>query len=82
MHTRTSAPPYVHEDLCLLLYLHYVRNILFIPQAGITGRDVDVAEVHNCFSANELFMYEALGFAKKGDGGKMVETGTFTKKCA
>jgi acetyl-CoA acetyltransferase len=32
-------------------------------------------ECHNCFSAAELFMYEALGLCPEGQGGNLVETG-------
>jgi acetyl-CoA acetyltransferase len=40
-------------------------------QAG--PEDVDVVELHDCFSANELISYEALGFAPEGEGHKLVE---------
>jgi acetyl-CoA C-acetyltransferase len=36
--------------------------------AGITPKDIDVAEVHDCFTIAELMAYEALGFAKPGEG--------------
>ncbi|KAA0021246.1 lipid-transfer protein [Antrihabitans cavernicola] len=42
-------------------------------QAGITAEDVDVIELHDCFSANELLTYEALGLCPEGDGGKLVD---------
>jgi acetyl-CoA acetyltransferase len=42
-------------------------------EAQITGRDVDVCELHDCFSANELITYEALGFAEKGEGHFLVD---------
>ena len=29
--------------------------------AGVTAEDVQVVELHDCFSANELITYEALG---------------------
>ena len=35
--------------------------------------DVDVVELHDCFSANELITYEALGLAAEGEGHKLVE---------
>ena len=35
--------------------------------------DVDVCELHDCFSANELITYEALGLAAEGEGHKLVE---------
>ncbi|MFC1968406.1 thiolase family protein [Chloroflexota bacterium] len=43
--------------------------------AGITPDDVDLAEVHDCFTISEIIQYEALGFCKPGEGGKFVETG-------
>ncbi|MCZ4615000.1 lipid-transfer protein [Rhodococcus qingshengii] len=42
-------------------------------QAGITADDVDVIELHDCFSTNELLTYEALGLCAEGDGGKLVD---------
>jgi acetyl-CoA acetyltransferase len=42
-------------------------------EAGVTPQDVDVVELHDCFSANELITYEALGFAEEGEGHKLVE---------
>ncbi len=41
--------------------------------AQITPKDVDVAEVHDCFSIAEIMAYEDLGFCKKGEGGKLIE---------
>jgi acetyl-CoA C-acetyltransferase len=43
--------------------------------AGITPADVDVAEVHDCFTITELMNYEDLGFCAKGEGGKLIERG-------
>eukprot|EP00794_Sanderia_malayensis_P020126 gene20126-22098_t len=42
-------------------------------QAGLQPNDIDVLEVHDCFSCNELFMYEALGLCKEGFGGKLID---------
>ncbi len=41
--------------------------------AGIGPEDVNVAEVHDCFSMAEVTHYEDLGFCKRGDGGRLVE---------
>ncbi|RAP49062.1 MAG: acetyl-CoA acetyltransferase [Methanosphaera sp. rholeuAM74] len=43
--------------------------------AGITAKDVDVAEVHDCFSINGLLAIEDLGFFEKGEGGQAIEDG-------
>jgi acetyl-CoA C-acetyltransferase len=44
--------------------------------AGIKPRDVDVAEVHDCFTIAEIIAYEDLGFCERGEGGKFIEEGT------
>ncbi len=40
--------------------------------------DVDVIELHDCFSTNELITYEALGLCGEGEGGKLIESGAVT----
>jgi acetyl-CoA acetyltransferase len=42
-------------------------------QSGFGPENVDVVELHDCFSANELITYEALGLAGEGEGHKLVE---------
>lgn len=42
-------------------------------QADIDPSDVDVIELHDCFSTNELITYEALGLCAEGEGGKLVD---------
>lgn len=44
-------------------------------QARIDPRQVDVAEVHDCFTIAEILAIEDLGFVEKGQGGKAVEEG-------
>ncbi|MFQ6089207.1 MAG: thiolase domain-containing protein [Candidatus Methanofastidiosia archaeon] len=41
--------------------------------AGCSEKDIDVADVHDCFTIAEIMAYEDLGFCKKGEGGKFVE---------
>lgn len=40
--------------------------------------DVNVIELHDCFSTNELITYEALGLCPPGQGGKLVDAGDNT----
>ena len=40
--------------------------------AGITAQDVDVAEVHDCFTIAEMMAYENLGFAEPGQGKELI----------
>jgi acetyl-CoA C-acetyltransferase len=42
--------------------------------AGISAKDVDVAEVHDCFTIAELMAYENLGFAKPGEGKELIKS--------
>ncbi|MER5305144.1 lipid-transfer protein [Streptomyces lasiicapitis] len=46
--------------------------------SGLTAADLDVIELHDCFSINELLTYEALGLCDEGDSGKLVESGATT----
>lgn len=46
-----------------------------MAMAGITPQDVDVAEVHDCFTAVELINYEDLGFAPRFEAHKLIEAG-------
>jgi acetyl-CoA C-acetyltransferase len=41
--------------------------------AGVAPQDIDVAEVHDCFTIAEILAYEALGFAELGEGSKLIE---------
>lgn len=43
--------------------------------ANITPQDIQVAEVHDCFTIAELMMYEAIGLAEKGKGKELVLSG-------
>ena len=47
-------------------------------EAGISASDVDVCELHDCFSANELMTYEALQFCPEGGAGKFIDEGSNT----
>ncbi|USA03407.1 lipid-transfer protein [Streptomyces lydicamycinicus] len=45
---------------------------------GLGIEDVDVIELHDCFSVNELLTYEALGMCGDGESGKLVADGATT----
>ncbi len=45
-----------------------------LEQAELGIGEVDVIELHDCFSTNELLTYEALGLADVGEGHKLVES--------
>jgi acetyl-CoA acetyltransferase len=47
-------------------------------QTGLGAENVDVIELHDCFSTNELITYEALGLCPEGQGGKLIDEGAVT----
>lgn len=52
-----------------------VSSAKAFEMAGVSPRDVDVAEIYDCFTITALLTLEDYGFCAKGDGGKFVEDG-------
>ncbi|HZF55552.1 MAG TPA: lipid-transfer protein [Polyangiaceae bacterium] len=44
-------------------------------KAGVGAEDVDVVELHDCFTTNEVLTYEALGLCKEGEAEKFIWEG-------
>ncbi|KAI1018061.1 hypothetical protein LB504_003810 [Fusarium proliferatum] len=49
-----------------------------LAEAGVTADDIRVCELHDCFSANELLLLDALGFSEPGKAHEMVRRGDIT----
>merc|ERR550537_637394 len=47
-------------------------------ESGLGPDDVQVVELHDCFSCNELITYESLGLCGEGEGGALIESGNAT----
>ncbi|MFP6564004.1 MAG: lipid-transfer protein [Myxococcota bacterium] len=47
-------------------------------QSGYGPENVDVVELHDCFSCNEMITYEGLGLCPEGKGGEFVDSGAQT----
>lgn len=43
--------------------------------SGVSPKDIDLAEVHDCFTIAEIVRIEDLGLCKKGEGGRMLDEG-------
>ncbi|HDD57361.1 MAG TPA: thiolase domain-containing protein, partial [Thermoplasmatales archaeon] len=62
------------EDICTFQSTVEAAEMAY-KQAKIKPKDIDVAEVHDCFTIAEILAIEDLGFFKKGEGGKAAEEG-------
>ncbi|MCZ7534600.1 MAG: lipid-transfer protein [Acidimicrobiia bacterium] len=47
-------------------------------ESGYGPEDVDVVELHDCFSANEMITYEGLGLCGEGGAGELIDSGAVT----
>merc|ERR1719187_1193120 len=47
-------------------------------KTGENVENVDVVELHDCFSANEMITYEALGLCEEGKAGDFIDRGDNT----
>ncbi len=47
-------------------------------QSGLGPENVDVVELHDCFSCNEMITYEGLGLCEEGKGGEFIDSGAVT----
>ena len=65
-------------------YTHIEENVLasrkVYEEAGIKDprKEISMAEVHDCFTCHELVLYEDLGFSKRGEARKDIDTRAFT----
>jgi acetyl-CoA C-acetyltransferase len=65
-------------------FVHFPENLAAAQraydEAGIRNprQDIDLAEVHDCFTITELIIYEDLGFSPRGKAREDVEAGSFT----
>lgn len=62
------------RDICTMDATVVAANKAFI-YAGITPKDIDLAEVHDNYTISEILAIEDIGFFKKGEGGKATESG-------
>ena len=77
----TTDTPDAFEDSCIrLVGAGMTRRAAkqVFEKAQIKPSDVQVIELHDCFSANELVTYEALGLCEEGQAGQLVDRGDVT----
>ncbi|MDO8793922.1 MAG: thiolase family protein [Vicinamibacterales bacterium] len=66
------------------LPLTYAHDPIAVMQAyktaGAGPKDMEIAQCHDAFSIEEMMSYEALGFCKPGEGGRMIDEGRTSLK--
>jgi sterol carrier protein 2 len=78
MSMATDLPSTFGEKSCIKMVGFDMTNSAAqqaYKMAGVSPQDVDVIELHDCFSANELITYEGLGLCKRGEAGKFIDQG-------
>ena len=69
MEMATDFPSTFSEESCIKMVGYDLTanaaNRLY-AKTGLNAADIDVIELHDCFSANELITYEALGLCPEG----------------
>lgn len=60
------------RDICTLDATVHAGKMAY-KQAKIGPKDIDLAEVHDCFTIAEICAIEDLGFVEKGKGGKAID---------
>lgn len=59
-------------------FTKYIADELW-RSAGVGPRDVDVAEIYDCFTYSIIMALEGLGFCKPGEGGPFVQSGAIRR---
>jgi sterol carrier protein 2 len=81
MHMATDTASTFDEQSCIKMVgadLSRSAAQRVYEKSGLGPEDVDVIELHDCFSCNELITYEALGLCEAGQGGKLIDEGATT----
>ncbi len=76
----TDFPSSFEDSMMKMVGYDMTKNAAkkLYEQTGIGAEDVDVVELHDCFTANELLTYEALGLCPEGQAEKFIWDGDNT----
>ncbi len=72
-----TSDPYTERDLTMPDVNTLTRNAAkqAYEKAGISPKDLDLVELHDCFATAELLHYDNLGLCGEGEGGRMIDEG-------
>lgn len=72
--THSMSAGWPGETLAEWPHLRKAGEVAY-ANAQLTPKDIDVAQVHDCFTISQIIELEELGFCKKGEGGEYVASG-------
>ena len=75
-HTAERLPISVRPNMHELMAAKEAVKLAY-TEAGVTAKDIQIAEVHDCFTINQLLCTEALGFSADGHAGYDYMEGRF-----
>jgi len=81
MEMATDLPSTFNDRSCMKIVGYDMTKKaadLLFQKTNYRPQDVDVIELHDCFSANELISYEALGLCPPGKAGELIDSGDNT----
>nr|POE54242.1 non-specific lipid-transfer protein [Quercus suber] len=76
----TDAPSLFNRSSIDLMGVDMTKRAAAIvyKEAGVSPSDIKVCELHDCFSANEMIVIDALGLSEHGKAHEMVRRGDIT----
>ncbi|OHE93254.1 nonspecific lipid-transfer protein [Colletotrichum orchidophilum] len=76
----TDAPSLFSRSAIDLMGFEMTQHAVKVAmgEAGLTPKDVQVVELHDCFSANEMIVLDSLGLAEPGKAHELVRRGDIT----
>lgn len=79
-HLATDAPSLFSKSAIDLMGYEMTQKAAktAMAEAGVTPKDFQVCELHDCFSANEMVVIDALGLSEKGKAHEFVRNGDIT----
>jgi acetyl-CoA C-acetyltransferase len=72
--THSMSAGWPGETLAEWPHLKKAAEVAY-KNAQVNAEDIDVAQVHDCFTISEIIEVEELGFCKKGEGGDYIASG-------
>jgi len=72
--THSMSAGWPGETLAEWPHLKKTAEVAY-KNAQVSPKDIDVAQVHDCFTISEIIEVEELGFCQKGEGGDYVASG-------